>query len=212
MFFTHYSSSHLKPGTFPTRGFNLVEAAIVLGVVGLVIGGIWIAASAASETYKVNKSVEGMFQTSRNIQNTIPKSNASVIGNNGDMVPIVINANLAPADWVKNGTLVNPFGGSIDIYNVSGDWRYTISFNNVPKSACIKMLRRMSEIGNQANNFMPSTSWGNDFNLRLGLGWLGVNYPSWDTRSFPVDLDTAITACNLDQNVLAAGWGYARMR
>lgn len=27
-------------------GFNLIEAAIVLGVVGLVIGGIWVAASA----------------------------------------------------------------------------------------------------------------------------------------------------------------------
>lgn len=34
------------------RGFNLVEAAIVLGVVGLVIGGIWIAASSVSRENK----------------------------------------------------------------------------------------------------------------------------------------------------------------
>jgi hypothetical protein len=34
------------------RGFNLIEAAIVLGVVGLVIGGIWIAAASVTENRK----------------------------------------------------------------------------------------------------------------------------------------------------------------
>lgn len=36
------------------RGFNLVEAAIVLGVVGLVIGGIWVAASALQKNMTIN--------------------------------------------------------------------------------------------------------------------------------------------------------------
>ena len=36
------------------RGFNLVEAAIVLGVVGLVIGGIWTAAAAVNRNMKLN--------------------------------------------------------------------------------------------------------------------------------------------------------------
>jgi len=35
-------------------GFNLIEAAIVLGVVGLVIGGIWIAASSVRQRMAVN--------------------------------------------------------------------------------------------------------------------------------------------------------------
>lgn len=34
--------------------FSLIEAAIVLGVVGLVIGGIWVAAAAVQETMRVN--------------------------------------------------------------------------------------------------------------------------------------------------------------
>lgn len=36
------------------RGFNLIEAAIVLGVVGLVIGGIWIAASSVRQRMAIN--------------------------------------------------------------------------------------------------------------------------------------------------------------
>jgi hypothetical protein len=33
-------------------GFNLIEAAIVLGAIGLVIGGIWIAASAVNRNLR----------------------------------------------------------------------------------------------------------------------------------------------------------------
>ena len=36
------------------RGFNLIEAAIVLGVVGLVVAGVWVAAAAISERREVN--------------------------------------------------------------------------------------------------------------------------------------------------------------
>lgn len=43
------------------RGFNLVEAAIVLGVVGLVIGGIWSAASAIRTNYLVNQTYNGIM-------------------------------------------------------------------------------------------------------------------------------------------------------
>lgn len=39
-------------------GFNLIEAAIVLGVVGLVIGGIWVAAASISHRLSVNKMLE----------------------------------------------------------------------------------------------------------------------------------------------------------
>lgn len=40
------------------RGFSLVEAAIVLAVVGLVLGGIWVAASAINDKLKVNRLTE----------------------------------------------------------------------------------------------------------------------------------------------------------
>lgn len=45
----------------PHRGFNLIEAAIVLGVVGLVIGGIWVAAAAHQNAFKLNTSISGIL-------------------------------------------------------------------------------------------------------------------------------------------------------
>lgn len=40
------------------RGFNLIEAAIVLGVVGLVVAGVWVAAAAISERREINNAKE----------------------------------------------------------------------------------------------------------------------------------------------------------
>lgn len=44
------------------RGFNLVEAAIVLGVIGLVIGGIWVAAASITQRMKANDAKQALGQ------------------------------------------------------------------------------------------------------------------------------------------------------
>lgn len=40
------------------NGFSLIEATIILGVVGLVIGGIWVAAANVSFRYRLTRTVE----------------------------------------------------------------------------------------------------------------------------------------------------------
>lgn len=48
-------------------GFSLIETAIVLGVVGLVIGGIWVAAAAVSENRKQARLLEQIAYTTQQI-------------------------------------------------------------------------------------------------------------------------------------------------
>lgn len=43
------------------KGFSLIESAIVLAVVGLVIGGIWVAAASVIETRKANQTVNAFL-------------------------------------------------------------------------------------------------------------------------------------------------------
>ena len=55
--------SNSKAIAHKTRmGFNLIEAAIVLAVVGGVIGGIWYSAAKFYEDYKVGKTEERIMQ------------------------------------------------------------------------------------------------------------------------------------------------------
>lgn len=50
------------------RGFNLIEAAIVLGVIGLVIGGIWVAASAVTRANNVNTFISRVARIVDDVQ------------------------------------------------------------------------------------------------------------------------------------------------
>lgn len=52
------ASRHLPSPPQLRSGFSLIEAAIVLGVVGLVIGGIWVAATAVQQKMALNQTVE----------------------------------------------------------------------------------------------------------------------------------------------------------
>ncbi len=56
------------------RGFNLVEAAIVLGIVGLVIGGIWVAASAINFRQSVSTLTSFVVQVAQSVKGYGPGS------------------------------------------------------------------------------------------------------------------------------------------
>lgn len=51
------------------HGFSLIEAAIVLGIVGLVIGGIWVAASSVQKQQRMARELTGILTIVQNIQN-----------------------------------------------------------------------------------------------------------------------------------------------
>jgi type II secretory pathway pseudopilin PulG len=96
-------------------GFNLIEVAIVLGVIGLVIGGIWIAAAAVSRNVKVqaaevmfNSVVSGVFAMYKNMPTP---------GVNTNLDAAVTAAGFVPRDLVNAaGTdFVNPWNGAVNV-------------------------------------------------------------------------------------------------
>jgi len=93
------------------KGFNLVEAAIVLGVVGLVIGGIWVAASSVAENQRWQQTEQGWMYYIETINKLFPKAIVASQGN------IDFNQQLSmsvppPAGWTlgTNGRPKDPYG------------------------------------------------------------------------------------------------------
>ena len=98
------------------RGFTLSEFAIVLGITGMILAGIWQAASYAYLNLRLNKTVQQLA--------TIVSNTRALYGLNGNMVQPnftyittnMLNAGVFPTDMpVINGTPYNLFGGAMAI-------------------------------------------------------------------------------------------------
>jgi hypothetical protein len=119
------------------KAFSLIEAAIVLGIVGLVIGGIWIAAETVSTNNKVNisstyshKIVHDLLRLYKGQE--FPTSFT-------DLTPTLISANIIPPDMIANGAAVNVWGGAYEIIIPSAGL-LRVTFYSVPQSACVKFV------------------------------------------------------------------------
>lgn len=96
-----------------TAAFSLVEAALVLGVIGLVIGGIWVAASQASNGRKINEVVQGVLQIVEGVRTAyigMPWPDQVVDSSSVNITSWAIYAKVVPADWIRTNIIVTPFG------------------------------------------------------------------------------------------------------
>lgn len=103
------------------KGFNLIETAIVIGVVGLVIGGIWVAASAVNDHFKVSqtaKDVLSICDSTTRVFNMV----SSGAGRNDLMATIAADAGVLPETWVVNGAVQSPIGGSVFMSQFDADF------------------------------------------------------------------------------------------
>jgi hypothetical protein len=125
------------------QGFNLIEAAIVLGIVGLVVAGVWVAASAAYESLKSQNTAKGLLAISQNLKNmyaNIPTTTAL------DTMANLIAANAIPADW-QNGTAAakSPYGGAFTVGGTVSAATLTIAA--LTKDQCITLTTRVANSG-----------------------------------------------------------------
>lgn len=183
------------------KGFSLVEAAIVLAVVGLVVGGIWYAAANVMENYRVNKTVADLQLIVRNVQGLISFRDSEAIGNGITLINLLSSAGKIPQGWPLVGSYIeNPYYGHTTIINqTSGAFPlFYIVFLNVPSAACEKIIIKVASLAATAHG-------GNDT-----LYTLEVNYPSFVKLTFPITMNEAQTACSLAQNIIGFKFSYTR--
>lgn len=98
--------------TLHKRAFSLIESAIVLGIIGLIIGGIWIAASEVSYAQQKQKFYAGILTIQRQAQQYLtqssPCTSTQVYSDNGGNFIVYaypkLYAFLKPAEWSEIDT------------------------------------------------------------------------------------------------------------
>lgn len=126
------------------RGFNLIEAAIVLGVVGLVIGGIWVAAAAVQSNMKKSDASRGLIQIVQNVRNLYygqsPTATADITAN-------LVSANAIPGNFINGTGALNPWNGAVTVSIAGASFdQIDVAYVGVPKDGCIELTSRNTNI------------------------------------------------------------------
>lgn len=162
------------------RGFNLVEAAIVLGVVGLVIGGIWVAAAAVQSNLRKSDASKGLIQIVQNVRNLYYGQSPSATAN---ITTQLINANAIPGNFINGTNAVNPWNGAITvtIAGASTD-QIDVLYASVPRDGCIELTSRNT-------------------NISTGVGLTQIVIGSTTVTSFPYLPTVAATDCGATNSI-----------
>lgn len=122
------------------RGFTLTEAAIVLGIVGLILGAIWVAASSVYGNLRVNKGNTAVMQLLQGVRSLYAEQ-ASIPS--GIQNTSLIQAGVIPADMIQNpstGALRDPWSGAAFVGGTGDGAGIVIQMNNIPQSDCVKLV------------------------------------------------------------------------
>lgn len=183
------------------KGFSLVEAAIVLGVVGFVLGGIWYAAAKFYEDYKVNKTVDSVETIARNFQDLISIRIASAITGGYsyfDVSKSLFDAGVFPKDFtygkpfccLSGNRVMDSFGYPVVLTAFQSPARMNMDYFLRSKRECINVLVAVSTL---TVRMRRTGGYGNPSAL-ASIGTPSSGYISSST--FPISPQQAETACS----------------
>lgn len=128
------------------RGFTLTEIAIVLGIMGLILGAIWVAASSVYTNMRVSTTTRNVISLSQGIRNLY--ANQGSITDNPTTATLVStgvipNDMVVPAAGANGPSLIDNWGGtvtfSVTAISNPGD-SFVIDLAGIPQAGCVGLL------------------------------------------------------------------------
>ena len=179
------------------RGFTLTEIAIVLGIIGLILGAIWVAASAVYNNLRVshaNTAILQLTQAVRGLYATSPDTSLMTEA-------ILISAKAYPADLLNStGTGFNdPWSQGVTTVAPSTEGPpslgFTISMSYVPADACTNLLTSVAGLNHDSGLFVVMVNG----TAVAGIGGTGAT-TAGAAITAPVTFALATNACGVNNN------------
>lgn len=129
-------------------GFNLIEASLVLGIVGLVVGGVFAAWSAVDAQNKIRRGTEQATVIVQQVRALYGTRAALDSATGAAFTNALMDAEVLPKAWLNDSNqLKNPWGGNVlitpDQFTSGVNDGMNISFNNIPKTACFNFANNI---------------------------------------------------------------------
>jgi prepilin-type N-terminal cleavage/methylation domain-containing protein len=129
-------------------GFTLIEMALVLGIVGLVMGGIFAAWGAVSSQNKLRSSEEQISLLLGQIRNVYGNRSELETATGDAFTNALIQAGLVSESWVDGNVIRNPYGGNVVLAPDSSTGGATqdginITLSNLARSDCLRLANEI---------------------------------------------------------------------
>ncbi|MGE4351411.1 MAG: hypothetical protein AB7E52_04390 [Bdellovibrionales bacterium] len=139
-----------RSSPFSQTGLSLLEAAIILAITGLVLGGIWTAATSVTFNRQINATVGDMIQITQNIrvlyrnQSQFSGTSGFTTGNN--ITSKMLDMNVVPDSLIdpnSTTTLRTPWKTPLVIQVGSTLRTFEINFRaTLPTDVCLALVSR----------------------------------------------------------------------
>lgn len=143
------------------RGFTLTELAIVLGVAGIVLAGIWTAASMVYENNRVKTASTEVLQIVNNWR-SVYTSRAMDQGNGTDITPISIQNNFIPQEMLRPGNTTqafSPWGGQVAVFSYQAYNTVFVAFYSLNQAQCNHAANSVFQTGMVFQSINGTTQW-----------------------------------------------------
>jgi prepilin-type N-terminal cleavage/methylation domain-containing protein len=155
--------TQLRSAQRAKKGFTLTEIAIVLGIIGMILGAIWVAASSVYNSQKVSRATTEVLAVSQAVRALFPTNTTTGIAD-GDITTMVCNAGVFPQDMVSScatPTIYNPWSGSvagttvaaISITAAAADDGFEIIETGVSSQGCYGLITAVAGSGRDSGLF-----------------------------------------------------------
>jgi prepilin-type N-terminal cleavage/methylation domain-containing protein len=123
-----------------SRGFTLTELAIVLGIIGIILGAIWSAASMVYENNRTKQASNEVLTIIGNWKSIYGAKRVDVAYDWFDITALTINNNFMPQEMIVPGVTTQgngPWTGSwVNVYGIASWNAIAVWYNGLSQSAC----------------------------------------------------------------------------
>lgn len=145
-----FPPSFRLPSRKTAHGLTLIESVIYLGVVGLVFGAIWAAASSVTFNRQIGGTLGDMMQITQNVR-SLYKNQSAFSGNSGwgtgsNITEAMVNAEVVPAEMIDTDnltTLRSPWQTPVQIQVGPTLREFQIAYQDtLPQEVCMALTMR----------------------------------------------------------------------